>query len=60
MLGGYGWYLDELQKDINLFNLFKHIEIFQHKDEITLDKKAKQQKVFLRFFYWYAFLCFEP
>lgn len=50
MLAGYGWYLDELRKDIPFFKISKHLEIKQHKNEITLDVKAKRLNI-LEFIY---------
>jgi asparagine synthase (glutamine-hydrolysing) len=51
MLGGYGWYLDEIQKDTPLYNIFKHLKIMQHKNEITLNKKSKDKYSIVRFVY---------
>jgi asparagine synthase (glutamine-hydrolysing) len=51
MLGGYGWYLDELQKDVPILNIFKHLEILQHRKEMTLDKKARSKRSLLKFGY---------
>jgi len=51
MLGGYGWYLDEMRKDVSLFNVFKQIEVSQHKNEIISNKKEKNKSQFIIFIF---------
>lgn len=51
MLGGYGWYLDEMQKDTSLFHFEKQREIKEHKEEIISNPKARQNQSLPRFIY---------
>jgi asparagine synthase (glutamine-hydrolysing) len=51
MLGGYGWYLDELQKDFSFLNFTKQKEIKEHKEEIISQKNKIKKQSFLRYLY---------
>ena len=51
MLGGYSWYLDQLQKDFSFFNFNKQNEIKEHKEEIISKKNKIKKQSYIRYIY---------